>query len=497
MRTGVLVAVVIIALVGGACTNDTEGTSTTVETSTTRPASQATVPDLNLENYQVPEETVCFYLTEYVAVPNGPDADNTLTYLDEVPASDVISSTGATDDLPTNSVDIDVLIAQHVRFFYVGPHDPLQVSLFLRDQPEEIHASPIHAIGLSGHINFQPGTDPVKLAVADFALPDTSPSALDPDLVAVVDSGIALPPQTARPDWFYGSNDSRPYVLYEDPIDVEKLGAIPASHGTFVSGLIRQVAPSKQVTFAAARPSNPSKIFPRGESSLPQGLPPTSEIQVAEAIARLILRHSSDGQPTEDVKALNLSLGAYVCDPAKDVDLMTTFAMVGAWLSVFADSETAVMAAGGNETNPSSASVANDLIPFYPAGLTSWNVDGMHGIGAIAIDGAEIVWDVATKDQVDAVPGRTWITETGPGANLVNLSGGGDGETPELVCWSGSSFATAIASARYALGGAASIQTDYSVPGLTFADPDRNALTTVGESGPTTTDARGVCTSSE
>jgi hypothetical protein len=323
-----------------------------------------------------------------------------------------------------------------------------------------------------GHIKFQPGTDPVDQAGIE--LPDVS-IPLDPELVAVVDSGIASPGDGEGPGWFYGSHESapeEPFVIYEEPTDIEDLSTVPASHGTFVSGLIRQIAPSKQVTFAAARRVGTDSLTLVGED-LPEGNPPTSEIHVAEAIARLILRHQGDPKV---MKALNLSLGSYTCDPTQDVDLVTMNAMVQAWLTVFEEDGSVVMAAAGNEMYPETATAVDQLIPMFPAGLNLWGMDAVHGVAALDQTAEQVVWDDQNRVQIPL--DRPWATDSAPGTDLINLSGNYSGGV-ELVCWSGSSFATAIASAQTANG--ASLSANYNaVDGLTYVQSDGEEVVTVG-----------------
>ncbi|HEY7468746.1 MAG TPA: hypothetical protein VIC07_04360, partial [Acidimicrobiia bacterium] len=65
-------------------------------------------------------------------------------------------------------------------------------------------------------------------------------------------------------------------------------------------------------------------------------------------------------------------------------------------------------------------------------------------------EGMEVAWqrDPAGDMEVDASGARPWISVTTPGVDLLSLgTGGGD-----VYSWSGSSFATAVASAMSASG---------------------------------------------
>jgi subtilisin family serine protease len=96
---------------------------------------------------------------------------------------------------------------------------------------------------------------------------------------------------------------------------------------------------------------------------------------------------------------------------------------------------TEIFAAGGNTTSTS---------PIFPAAYRF-----VRGVGATTCDkekdlyGKQIVW--VDGDPVGALE-RCWISDVAPGADLVGLSGNGD----QLVRWSGSSFASAVAAASYA-----------------------------------------------
>ncbi|HLF59736.1 MAG TPA: S8 family serine peptidase [Acidimicrobiia bacterium] len=486
MRAGVLIAVIAVSLLASACVSDGNDTTTTAETPSTtvtaRPTTATSGEPIDLNAYPIPNDTVCFYLANYVAVPADQvdDAEATLNAggitATSVNADSVLeASTDPDEGVPDDIEQVSDLLSESLGFLEVVD-DPLQVSMALRAL--DFQASPINVIGFTIHIRFQPGTDPSP--VAELELPDVSKVPLDGEFVAVVDSGIAPPENRVSPDphWFYGGDDFRNLFVLFDPVDEESVGVgNPASHGTFISGLIRQVAPSKRVTFAAARLVSTNAVITQGEA-LPPGLTPTTEIHVAEAMARLMIRHADD---VENIKALNLSLGSYVCDPATDTDLVTLNAVSKQWLGMFPASQ--IMAAAGNEDyqGPALGIAAGEYVPFYPAALA---IPGIRGVAAVDRAGREIVW--VDKEPVSVTATRSWVDDGAPGADLVNLSGGAtlnaDGEPiPELVCWSGSSFATAVASAQYALG--TPITKDYnSVQGLTFAEANGSEIVTVGGS---------------
>ena len=471
MRTRWLVLAMAAVTLSLACTNgDSDATSTTIAPTQSGPA--------------------CFYLAGYVAVPTAQvgDAISALGTEPIDPSSILDATTAEGETAPEGSEreDIAAQISQAVGYFQLNDgDDPVAVSEELN--ADGITASPIHLLGFANHIRFQPGTDPSP--IVGYELPDVSES-LDGDLVAVVDSGIVAPLNDGLPDWFHGRDGDTPYVLYDPLIDSEVLSTEnPASHGTFISGLIRQVAPTKQVTFAAARLANtsdPDLITLRGDAELPAGLAPTAEIQVAEAIARLMVRHPT----SQEISALNLSLGSYGCAAAGSPDLVTMTAMIQLWLTKYQG--TAVMAAAGNELYPASATAPNELIPFYPAALSPGTA-GVHAVAAVDLAGNEIVW--SNKSPQVILLDRSWVSERAPGADLVNLSGAvsANGEV-ELVCWSGSSFATALASAAFANNGDPAPRDYNLVKGLTYVSTDAGVITVPRAEATSTTVREGSTT---
>jgi hypothetical protein len=233
----------------------------------------------------------------------------------------------------------------------------------------------------------------------------------------MVDSGIVDP--DLLPDWMKPEN-----TRFED-IDIETLDTtVTESHGTFVAGLIRQISPAHTVSIAKAQRVPIGSFVPQPPEHWTAPLP-TTELDVLAAILRLITRHEG-----EEVDALNLSLGAYTCDPANDWLLVTLAQGLDQWLE--AHPESVVFAAGGNV--PGS-------VPIWPAAYPI-----VRGVGAAENGGGgQVVWDPATQNQLQADP-RWWISDVAPGSRVVNLSGqGGD----HLVVWSGSSFASPIAAASY------------------------------------------------
>ncbi len=304
------------------------------------------------------------------------------------------------------------------------------VAALVRDGALQTPASPVHALGRLNHISKMPGRTPVA------ADPPASKPHLPPPgtgrAIAVVDSGITKD----IPAWLADG------LVYDDAEDLEDLAVTgeQASHGVFVTGLIRRIAPEHTIHFARA-PSRPIEDFTNGANppqgqALPPGSNPTTEIDVGIAITRLVERldriGADPGLPTITVDALNLSLGGTRC-PENDPVLAALEEAIDFWRTNFAETE--VFAAGGNRMNE------NEENKVYPAAFP-----GVRGVGAATDGGGDVVWDDNEVSQ-PFVGTRSWITDVAPGESLTGPSGVA---TDEWVEWSGSSFATAVVAASHA-----------------------------------------------
>jgi hypothetical protein len=344
--------------------------------------------------------------------------------------ADPVSSAAVLGEESTAVVALDGAID----VLFIGAENALAAAQVLLLNTPTINAGPIYATGLAGHWSLKPGTDPIPRPAVTVPEPVGS---LGSDIVAVVDSGLAEPlPQ--------GWMSSPEHVLYDPILDTETIAQGPnlASHGTFVTSLIRQLAPEQRVAFAKVRPVLIEEMFENNDI-LPAGLDYLStELHVAEAIVRLT---QNDELNAENVFALNLSLGAYTCAPDNDPTLITTAAALNLWFAAFPLST--VFAAGGNEIHPA---------PFWPASMSIYpyvgiDPDRVRGVGAINGTGAEVVWSqptgVAATPLAKAPSPRPWVTNVAPGCDLLSLRGGSE---TDVVAWSGSSFATAVSAAMYA-----------------------------------------------
>lgn len=362
-----------------------------------------------------------------------------------IPSSQILDI--SPDDCYREQVDKPLGPIDDALGFLAIDGDPLDAAE-LFDEESQIRAAPIHAMGQAGHWKFMPGTEPVA---TDFELRGV-PNAESGKWIGVVDSGIV----EDTPDWLNN-------VLFDSPADVESFADDDeASHGTFVTGLIRQLAPQYEVSFTKARSVPPNYFISedlveadrfkriaddqlaRSEQFL------TTELHVAEAISRLLAREH------ETVAALNLSLGAYAIDPSKDQVFLTLEKALQAWSDAYPKSP--VFAAAGNEEDPG---------PFWPAALSA-----VRGVAAADLKGKEVVWDRDGKPV--RPPNRPWVSDLAPGTDLVN-----QGHSNSVYVWSGSSFASAVATATHVGRNAAPKHADVS--NLTFVSGKGDPADDVGQ----------------
>lgn len=290
---------------------------------------------------------------------------------------------------------------------------------------DDIVASPVHGVGFLGHSGFFGSGWAVATGIE---IPD--PGSADEEIIAVVDSGIV--PDDDLPAWM-----DDPNVRGERPIDTDALLAKhPVGHGTFVTSLIRRIAPRHRVSIASARP-DPGYLVSNDPEHEPAP-PPTDELNVLGAVLRLLRRHSDDGKL---VRALNLSLGAHAC-PGEEYDQFVALRRAcELWGERFGD-QAPIFAAAGNSLCPQ---------PLYPAAFSrdskfQGHVYGVAAARESAREGEIKVWD---RGMEVPAPHRDWVTDAAPGCDVFGLSG----QDPDhVVKWSGSSHATAVVSAGHVIG---------------------------------------------
>lgn len=286
--------------------------------------------------------------------------------------------------------------------------DPVEAAREVMDADERVTASPVHRLGFHWHAPFS-ATTPER--EEDVAFP-AQPAGDRHRVIAMVDTGVVRP--EALPAWMSSS-------LISGSDDVEELHGDEVSHGTFVASLLRQVAPSHAVSIAKAGISDRDD-----EHEADHPAPgPTTELHVAGAIDRLIERHKGICA----VEALNLSMGGSTAD---DLVMVTLQQAIARWRDAFP--KTPVFAAAGN--TPAAETI-------YPAAFRY-----VRGVAAADGYGKQIVWD--RDNSAIEPPARHWVDDVGPGSEIIGLGG----RSPEdSIRWSGSSFASAVASASYVNGG--------------------------------------------
>jgi hypothetical protein len=268
----------------------------------------------------------------------------------------------------------------------------------------------------------------------------------------LIDTGVVTP----GPAWF----DDH---LVTAPQDEEVLGSGGASHGTFIAGLLARLACSHKVS-ATRLPMIDREMVSSVNPSEPLDFDVSTEFHLLVNVVRLLQR-------THAYSALNLSIGTYTRNDLRSLIMQIA---LDTWFA--ATDGAPVFAAGGNEYEGS-----DPYSPLWPAalGVDTWypNSDKVVGVAAVNVNGQEVVWEsfpagtpAVEKPAPTGMAKRPWIKMRAPGTDLISLAGGLDGSgEPNLVKWSGSSFATPVALAN-SLKGAAANTVHGDVEGLIYED---------------------------
>jgi hypothetical protein len=357
------------------------------------------------------EEGNCHFIEEMLAVPLR-DSDVARRSLEQLRIEHGIwgdqQLLGQLEGLGEDDVEA---IKSQLELIQVS--DPHESARALRTKGG-VRASPIHGLGHLSHSRVMSGDGPYK---AEEQL-DGHPVGEDAAVIAVVDSGIVPEDHLEPYEWMTSPSVEAEDRDREEP---DPLYGLAASHGTFVVSRLRLCAPEHAVWLARAEPR---KIFsgPRHNRPAPY---PTTELDVVAALARLSKRL---GASKRKVAALNLSLGAHSDSPCEDDFLLAVkLALVG-WRQEF---DCPIFAAGGN------VEAAVDPNPVYPGAF-----EDVVAVGALDDFGVEVVWNA--QGHTSDGSWRSWIDERAYGVDRVGLSG--NPKAP-VVRWSGSSFATAEATA--------------------------------------------------
>jgi len=308
----------------------------------------------------------------------------------------------------------------------IRSRDPLELVQQFNERNDSARASLVLVTTITGHWTYAPGTPPTGTTLSTAAITD----AVDQDkFVAVIDTGYSE--NSDFPDWL----TARAQAL--EPIDAEPQG-LPGpvrGHGAFVASLIAQLAQDTNIRVARVRNVSPSDVGTDGPKSADEKIRNgygSDELQLYVAVSRLLsVINPETGQPYT-WQALNLSLGSYTDDETSGLAIKAAMQLWNEGTNgapVFA-------AAGNHEVGETTTE------RFIPA---AYEPD--FNICAIASCDA----DTGLSDFSNDAPTRAL------GRRLVGIRH--DGNCWE---WSGSSFATAVATASFLKGG--QVPTGTTVP---------------------------------
>lgn len=401
-----------------------------------------------------------YYLAGLVVGDPGPAVDGGDIELDLLDGGDLDLALQCTADDGTDT-DTGAALAELVNVYRIDATlDPVTVSRQLDGL-----VSPIHVMAPAVHWSFEPGEDArpffsflgSDLGVQRSPVPPAMRNAAEVDhVIAVVDTGYV--------ETGVGSIDD--FVRWDEAIDEDVDGR---GHGTFIASLIRQVAPTTQVSIARAQTVSLDEILRPAENADEETLSPdvavTSELHVAEAIARLVARH--DG---EAVDALNLSLGTWTDQIGRRSALWKA---LESWWASRPGAASTVFAAAGNEFE------GTEGLQFYPAALAGQPFPDLRAVQPTAHDGLPVYW-TPTDQQRRGFDGHPWATDQMLGVDLLGVCGAtaeecvpegaavsADGDVAQFASWSGASFATPIVAA-VSVNGDGTVPDYANVAGLSY-----------------------------
>ena len=306
-------------------------------------------------------------------------------------------------------------------------------------------AAPLLLLTLTGHWTLAPADLPTAASQDGNEPPQPFDSQAT---VAVVDTGY-----TDGDEEFQWLDDRVDGV--DSAFDAERVNITPnvAGHGKFVASVITQEAPNVAVRVARLAEIEPA-VAPPNEPTVFT----TDELQLYIAIRRLL-------QLDIGYSALNLSLGSYACeglgDPVDNSGLAIRKA-VELWSSALP--EAPIFAAAGNHDPSDSA----PLPPFLPAAYDSGPNDSINAVMSIDMAGNTSVFSNGAD-----------LGALGERLIGVGLSSGSvDADDDGWIYWSGSSFATALLTARAVRDGGVSAGTLLTAPDYVLAETPTSTSTT-------------------
>ncbi len=330
-------------------------------------------------------------------------------------------------DIGTNAEHLDRLLqGGGIAAYRVSPsRDPRELAQDFNARNDSARASVVLVTTNTGHWTYAPGTPPTGTNLSAAEVDAT----VDPDkFVAVIDTGYSA--NGELPEWL----TARAEAL--EPIDAEppNLPGPVRGHGAFVASVIAQVAQDTNIRVARVGNVSPSDVGTDGASAGPKILDGfgSDELQLYVAVARLLSAIRPDtGQPYT-WQSLNLSLGSYTDDETAGLAIKEAMRL---WND--ATNGAPVFAAAGNREVGDTTTER-----FIPA---AYEPD--FNICAIASCDA----DGGLSDFSNDAPTKAL------GRGLVGIRH--DGKCWE---WSGSSFATAVATASFLSSG--QVPTGTTVP---------------------------------
>lgn len=307
--------------------------------------------------------------------------------------------------------------------------------------------TPDHVLHVSARVRLCPATEPQEpegRAPAPFPGLRSDPSIGQGVRVAVVDTGLWQPAVTSKvTPWLDGVQADQDDLEVVDPKAIHPYGG----HGTFVSGILRCVAPGTRVEV---------------EGALTQG----GAVYESELIAQFKQALEEEDRP----QLISISAGTYT----RKAMALLSFEMLASTYGLDDGEQTLIIAAAGNDGSKE---------PFWPAAFP-WvaavgSVDPDGKVSDYSNHGPWVDVFARGRDLVNAFPKGVYTCYEPPNVGQVRTFDG-------LARWSGTSFSTPIVTglvaARMSATGESALAALKAILGSGTAsnDPKAGSAPTVG-----------------
>lgn len=442
-----------LALVAAGCGDDDSDEDST--TTIGNPSTSTEAPEASLFHVGCLVATDVIRVNPDVAVgdlpENDPNNDDDPSYR-LLEAAEIVGRIGLGS---VTEMAVDEALGIHGYVELTGVDDLGELSVVLAETAD-LGARPVYGDAFEGHWGLEPGGDAYEgVNQPEPDVVDAFEPLVDPYVAAVATGPFVGIVDSAFPKFEGQVYDGLAVGLAAaDGVDDDPS---PGSHGAFVASIIRTLAPEAKVKGAKSGVvgltfvSESGQVYVKdgniGDDTMvftkPNGTKVilTDEAAVDIAIRRLRMDADASG---DSPGILNLSLGTYACEqgsgiaPPAIVEAALTSEMAD-W-SVFAAAGNDIAPIGHSTPGTNAEGDTVDVVSeaFFPAAFAS-----AQGVGSLDSAGMVTLWEADGTRNEQPVAGLANVLSFNQYALGADLYGIGDGG---VGVWSGSSFATAVAS---------------------------------------------------